>query len=115
MVAGVVIGQACGKNCLVTARQEFDHPRFESTVTVPRQAGSMGGAAQEGLHLSRPVLLFDLHEGSQFAKVVRVAQCVFDTRHGVVGLPVIMHDDAIHFDVVGKQAAALRGKPPLQN
>ena len=33
---GVVIGQACGKNCIVTAREEFDHPWGEPSVTVPR-------------------------------------------------------------------------------
>ena len=43
---GVVIGEACGKNRIVTVREEVHQPGGEPSATVPRQAGSMGGPAE---------------------------------------------------------------------
>ena len=42
----------------------------------------------------RPVFLLDLHQRLQLAQMVRVAQRVQHTGHRVVGLPVVMHDNA---------------------
>ena len=64
----------------------------------------MTGAAQQALHLARPVFLLDLDQRLEFAQVMGVAQGVQHALHRVVGLPVVMHDDA---DDVRQQAAAL--------
>ena len=64
----------------------------------------MTGAAQQPLHFARPILLFDFDQRFEFAKMVRVAQRMLHALHRVVGLPVIMHDDA---EDVRQQAAAL--------
>ena len=63
----------------------------------------MTGAAQQALHAARPVFLLDLDQRRKFAHVIGVAQRVQHARHGVVGLPVVMHDGA---DDVRQQAAA---------
>ena len=64
----------------------------------------MTGTAQQPLHLSRPVFLLDFDESLQFAKMMSVAQGVQHPLHRVVGLPVIVDDNA---GDIRQQAAAL--------
>ena len=64
----------------------------------------MTGAAQEPLHFARPLLFLDLDERLQLAHVMGVAQGVQHARHGVIGLPVIVDDDA---GDIRQKAAAL--------
>jgi hypothetical protein len=55
-----------------------------------------------------PFLLFNFHEGFEFAQMVSVAQSMQHVGHQVVWFPVVMHGDAAH---AGQQAAALGGDP----
>ena len=60
---GLVKVQPLGDYGIVTAMETLDEPGLQDNVPFPRQAGGVGGATQEDLHLSRPILLLDLNEG----------------------------------------------------
>ena len=72
----------------------------------------MTGAAQHPLHFARPVFFLDFDESLQFAQVMGVAQGVQHARHRVVGLPVIVDDDAgdIHQEAAALGADAIEGQ-----
>ena len=75
--------------------QTFDEPRLESDAALAGEVCQVTGAAQQALHLARPVFLLDVDEGLEFAQVMSIAQGVQHARDRVVGLPVVMHDGAI--------------------
>ena len=68
-----------------------------------RRVGGVTGAAQQVLHVARPIFLFDVDQGFELAQMMGVAQGMKHVRHRVVGFPVIMHDDT---DDLRQQAAA---------
>jgi hypothetical protein len=82
-------GRALGNDRVVVSSEQVDEGGFQRPV--PLAGGGVAGAAQQALHPVRPVLLdLDL----EFAQVVGVAQGMHDAFHGVVGLPVVVDDDA---------------------
>ena len=86
-----------GKDGVVAALQSRDQAgpqRVEGNTALARQVRQVTGAAQQALHAARPVFLLDVDEGLKFAQVMSVTQGVQHARHGVVGLPVVMHDRA---------------------
>ena len=68
------------------------------------KAGGVAGATQQALHLARPILFLDFDQRLQFAQVVGVAKRMRHALHRIVGLPVIVDDDA---DDIGQHLAAL--------
>ena len=68
--------------------------RVESNPALAGEVCGVTGAAQQLLHLARPVFLFDLDQGLEFTQVMGVAQGMRHARHRVIGLPVVMqaHD-----------------------
>ena len=101
---GLMEGEPFGENGVVTALETFDESRFQRNASFSREIGRVTGAAQQPLHLARPVFLLDLDQRLQFAQMMGVAQGMQHAWHRVVGLPVIVHDDA---DDIRQQAAAL--------
>src|SRR4051812_6614574 len=71
----------------------------------------MAGAPQQPLHPARPVLLFDLDQGLKFAQVVSVAQGMPHALQGVIGLPMVVDDDA--GDAIEQTAA--RGRDAVED
>ena len=78
--------------------------KFEGSSSFACEICRVTGAAQEPLHFARPLLFLDLDERLQLAHVMGVAQGVQHARHGVIGLPVIVDDDA---GDIRQKAAAL--------
>ena len=72
----------------------------------------MTGAPQYPLHFARPVFFLDFDESLQFAQVMGVAQGVQHARHRVIGLPVIVDNDAgdIHQEAAALGADAIEGQ-----
>ena len=87
-------GEAFRDNRVVTSLDARDEPGLQGNAAFAREVRGVTGAAQQSLHLARPLLFLDLDERLQLAKVMRVAQGVQHAGHGVVGLPVIVHDNA---------------------
>jgi hypothetical protein len=58
----------------------------ESNPTLAGEVCGVTGAAQELLHLARPVFLLDLDQGLEFAQVMGIAQGMKHARHRVIGL-----------------------------
>src|SRR5208337_5657423 len=55
----LVKGQASCDDGVVSALDEPDQSRFEGEAAFARQIDDMTGAAQQALHLARPVLFLD--------------------------------------------------------
>jgi hypothetical protein len=91
-----VKGQAFGNDGVVAPTDEIDEALTGGLLFGPCQVFGMAGAAEQNLHLPRPVLVFDLDQRLQFAQVMSVAQCVHHVLYGVAGLPVVMNHNAAH-------------------
>ena len=87
-------GRALGNDRVVVSSEQVDEGGFQRPVPLAGEGGGVAGAAQQALHPARPVLLLDLDQGLEFAQVVGVAQGMPHALQGVVGLPVIVDDDA---------------------
>ena len=96
-------GQAIRDNGVVTPLDQGDQSRLQRHVLRACEVHRMAGPAQQPLHPARPVLLLDLDQRLQFAQMVRVAQRMQHAFQRVVGMPMVVHDDAAE---VGQQAAA---------
>jgi hypothetical protein len=93
----LVEGQPLGQDGVVTAFNlcmQARPERVESNAALAGEVCGVTGAAQQLLHLARPVFLLDLDQGLEFTQVMGVAQGMKHARHRVVGLPVVMqaHD-----------------------
>ena len=96
--------QAFRQDRAVTSFDPGDQTRLQRHVPLARQVRRVASAAQKALHLARPGSFLDLDQRLQFPQMVRVTQRVQHASQGVVGLPVVVHDDARH---MRQQAAAL--------
>lgn len=65
----------------------------------------MAGTAQQAPHLARPVFFLDLDQRLQFTQMMHVARRVQRAVQRVVGLPVVVHDNASD---IRQKAAPLR-------
>ena len=83
-----------GDDDVIAAPELVDKAGFERHAPVPGKMGGMTGAAQQALHPARPLFLLDVDQRLEFAQVMGVAQGMQHPFHRVVGLPVVMHDDA---------------------
>ena len=101
---GRVEGQPFGDDDIVTSLDQADQRRLRRPSSFACEIRRVTGAAQEQLQFARPLLFLDLDERLQLAQVMGVAQGVQHARHGVIGLPVIVDDDA---GDIGQKAAAL--------
>ena len=97
-------GQPFGDDGIVTSLDQGDQRRLRRPSSFACEIRRVTGAAQEPLHFARPLLFLDLDERLQLAQVMGVAQGVQHARHGVIGLPVIVDDDA---GDIRQKAAAL--------
>ena len=97
--------QTLGEDSIVTSLDERDHAWFQRYAPVAREVGGVAGAAQQALHPACPVLLLDLDQCLEFPQMVGVAQRMQYAFQRVVGLPMVMHDNA---GDIRQQAAALR-------
>ena len=87
--------EALGQDGIVAPLEQRDEARRQRRLaTFPRQIGGVAAAAQQPLHLARPVLLLDLDQRLEFAQVMGIAQRVLDALQGVIGFPVVVHRDA---------------------
>ena len=68
-----VIGQPVRDDGIVAALDQRDHLRPERQVLRGCEVHRMASPAQQPLHPSRPIFLFDLDQRLQFAQMVRVA------------------------------------------
>ena len=83
-----------GENGVVTTLTTFDQLRLHRNAPFSRAVRGVTRAAQQPLHLASPRLFLDLDESLQFAQMMGIAQGVEHALHRVVGLPVIVNDDA---------------------
>ena len=93
-----------GDDGIVTSLDQGDQRRLRRPSSFACEIRRVTGAAQEPLHFARPLLFLDLDERLQLAQVMGVAQGVQRARHGVIGLPVIVDNDA---GDIRQKAAAL--------
>src|SRR5271170_1149804 len=99
--------QAVRDNAVVTSFDQRDQARLERHTLLTCKIGRVACAAQQALHLACPVLFLDLDQRLQFPQMVRIAQRMQQyAGHLVIGLPVVMHDNA---GDLRQQAAALGG------
>ena len=54
----------------------------------------MTGAAQQALHLARPIFFLDFDQRLQFAQVMGIAKRMQHALHRIVWLPVIVNDNS---------------------
>ena len=101
---GLMEDQPFGENGVVTTLETFDEPRLQSNAPFSRSVRGVTGAAQQPLHLARPLFFLDLDESLQLAQVMGIAQGMQHALHRVIGLPVIVNDDA---GDIRQQTAAL--------
>src|SRR6476620_2724283 len=108
------VGCWCGQRRLVLVEREplgdddvIAAPELVDKAGVERHApgemGGMTGAAQQAPHPARPLFLLGVDQRLENAQVMGVAQGMQHPFHRVVGLPVVMHNDAHN---VRQQAAA---------
>ena len=109
---GLMEGQPFGENGVVTTLETFDEPRLHSNAPFSRSVRGVTGAAQQPLHLARPLFFLDFDESLQFAQVMGIAQGVQHALHRVIGLPVIVNDDAgdIRQETAALGADAIEGQ-----
>ena len=86
-------GHAYGENGIVTSLDQCDQRRLQRRASLACEICRVTGASQESLHFARPTLSRS-DESLQLAQVMGVAQGVQHAWHRVIGLPVIMDDDA---------------------
>ena len=105
-------GQPFGENGVVTTRETFDEPRLHSNAAFSRSVRGVTGAAQQPLHLARPLFFLDFDESLELAQVMGIAQGMQHALHRVIGLPVIVNDDAgdIRQETAALGADAIEGR-----
>ena len=91
---GLMEGEPLGENGVVTTLTTFDQLRLQRNAPFSRSVRGVTRAAQQPLHFARPRLFLDLDESLQFTQMMGIAQGVQHALHRVVGLPVIVNDDA---------------------
>src|SRR5450756_1029388 len=96
--------QPFSENGVVTALETFDESRLQRNAPFSREIRRVTGTPQQPLHLARPVFPLDFDESLQFTKMMSVTQGVQHALHCVVGLPVVVDDNA---GDIRQQAAAL--------
>jgi len=87
---GLVEGQPFGQDGVITALHPCDQAGLQRAAALACEVGGVTTAAQQLLHLARPVFLLDVDQGLEFAQVMGVAQGMTHVRHRVIGLPVVM-------------------------
>ena len=97
-------GQPFGENGVVTTFETFDELRSQRNAPFSCSIGDVTGAAQQPLHLARPLFFLDFDERLQFAQMMSIAQGVQHTFHRVVWLPMIVNDNS---DDIRQETAAL--------
>src|SRR5207342_7035 len=109
---GLVECQPFGENGVVTALDQCDQRRLQRHASITCEIRRVTGAPQYPLHFARPVFFLDFDESLQFAQVMGVAQGVQHARHRVIGLPVIVDNDAgdIHQEAAALGADAIEGQ-----
>ena len=91
---GEMEDEALRHDGVVASLDAGDEARFEHDAPPACEICRVAGAAQQDLHLARPVLVVDVDQGLQFSQMMGVAQGMEHAFHRVVGLPVIMHHGA---------------------
>jgi hypothetical protein len=86
--------QAVGEDRVVTSLDLHDETRLQCYALLAREVRRVAGARQQPLHLARPVPSLDLDQRLQFVQMVDIAQRAQHTFQRVVGLPVVVHDNA---------------------
>ena len=64
---GLMEDQPFGENGIVTTLETIDEPRLDGHTPFSRSVRDVTGAAQEPLHLARPLFFLDFDESFQFA------------------------------------------------
>jgi hypothetical protein len=72
-------GQPFGENGVVTTFETFDESRSQSNAPFSCSIRDVTGAAQQPLHLARPLFFLDFDERLQFAQMMSIAQGVQHT------------------------------------
>jgi hypothetical protein len=87
-------GQPFGENGIVTTFERFDEPGSQRNVPFSCSIRDVTGAAQQPLHLARPLFSLDFDQSLQFAQMMSIAQGVQHAFYRVIGLPMIVrsHD-----------------------
>jgi hypothetical protein len=83
-------GQPFGENGVVTTFETFDEPRSQRNAPFSCSIRDVTGAAQQPLHLARPLFFLDFDERLQFAQMMSIAQGVQHTFYRVIWLPMIV-------------------------
>ena len=109
---GLMEGQPFGENGVVTTLTTCNQLRLHRNAPFSRSVRGVTRAAQQSLNLARPLLFLDLDESLQFAQMMGIAQGVQHASHRVVGLPVIVNDDAgdIRQETAALGADAIEGQ-----
>ncbi len=101
----VVERQTSPEDRVVALFDQREQHGLQRHLPLTRGVTRVAGAVQQALHPACPVFLLDLYQCLQFARMLRVAQCVESTGQGVVWSPVVMRDNA---GDVGQLAVAPR-------
>jgi hypothetical protein len=72
-------GQPFGENGVVTTFETFDESRSQRNAPFSCSIRDVTGAAQQSLHLARPLFFLDFDECLQFAQMMSIAQGVQHT------------------------------------
>ena len=83
-------GQPFGENGVVTTFETFDESRSQRNALFSCSIRDVTGAAQQPLHLARPLFFLDFDQSLQFAQVMSIAQGVQHAFYRVIGLPMIV-------------------------
>jgi hypothetical protein len=83
-------GQPFGENGVVTTFETFDEPGSQRNVPFSCSIRDVTGAAQQPLHLARPLFFLDFDQSLQFAQMVCIAQGMQHAFYRVIGLPMIV-------------------------
>ena len=68
--------KAFGEVAIVTSLDQRDQSGLQRHTLPARKVRCVAGAAQQALHLARPVLFLDLDQRLQFPQMMRVTQRV---------------------------------------
>ena len=103
---GLMKGEPCGDDGVVSVLEPLREAGFQRPVAFAGHVGGMAGPTEQALHPQRPGFLLDLDQGLEFSQMMRIAQGMQHTFQGVVGLPVVVDDNA---NDPFQQTAPLRG------
>ena len=101
---GLMEGQPFGENGVVTTFETFDESRSQRNAPFSCSIRDVTGAAQQPLHLARPLFFLDFDERLQFAQMMSIAQGVQHTFYRVIWLPMIVNDNS---DDIRQETATL--------